>query len=229
MVRAIVDDKLLVEGGIGVGLRLVPRQGLDVVVGNTIEYSEILGVLAIVSQRPIRTHDREMEEEPLDRFKALAVDDGLSFDDFGGYQHVVERARELIETQLGRKEHLDAIGATGQRNPVHWSSGTGKTMLAKIIPRQSGAEFFVISGPEIVSKWLGDSESLLRRVFEAAEGADRAIIFFDEIDSIAEKRDGDTHEASKRLVAQFLTSWTDSTGGPKVMSLSLLQQTVPTT
>ncbi len=206
VVRAFVDDQLLVEGGLGAGLRLVPRLGLEPAIGNTVEYAEGRGVLRILSTRPIRTHDRDMDDEPLDRFKVSPSAGGLSFDDFGGYPQVVDRARELIETQLERKDHLDAIGARPIKGILFTGPpGTGKTMLAKIIAAESGADFFAVSGPEIVSKWLGDSESLLRRIFEAAEASDRAIIFFDEIDSVAEKRDGDTHEASKRLVAQFLT------------------------
>jgi transitional endoplasmic reticulum ATPase len=206
VVRAVIDDRLLVEGGIGAGLRLVPGLGIKAAVGNTIEYSEGRGVLRVVSKRPIRSHDRELDDEPLDRFKVSPAAGSLSFEDFGGYHHVVERARELIETQLERKEHLDVIGARPIKGILFTGPpGTGKTMLAKIIAQESGAEFFVVSGPEIVSKWLGDSESLLRRIFEAAGAAERAIIFFDEIDSVAERRDGDTHEASKRLIAQFLT------------------------
>lgn len=206
VVRAVLDDQLLIEGGLGAGLRLVPRLGVDAAVSNTVEYAEGRGVLQIVSAKPIRIHDRDSDDEPLDRFRVSPSEDGPSFADFGGSPQVVERARELIETQLERKEHLDAIGARPIKGILFTGPpGTGKTMLAKIIAHESGAEFFVVSGPEIVSKWLGDSESLLRRIFDAAEATDRAIIFFDEIDSVAEKRDGDTHEASKRLVAQFLT------------------------
>jgi transitional endoplasmic reticulum ATPase len=209
VVRAVFDDELLLEGGTGSGLRLVPRIGLNTVVGNTVEYSEDRGVLRIVSPRPIRSHERDVDDESLDRFKVSPSADSVSFGDFGGYHHVVERARELIETQLERREHLKVIGARPIKGILFTGPpGTGKTMLAKIIAQESGAEFFVVSGPEIVSKWLGDSEGLLRRIFEtagAAGEAHRAIIFFDEIDSVAEKRGGDTHEASKRLVAQFLT------------------------
>lgn len=85
--------------------------------------------------------------------------------------------------------------------------GTGKTYLAKIIAHESDADFFLISGPSIISKWVGDSENTLRTIFDTAANSklDRAIIFFDEIDSIAEQRSGDSHESSKRLVAQLLT------------------------
>ncbi len=78
-------------------------------------------------------------------------------------------------------------------------------MLARIIAAQADAAFFEISGPEIFSKWYGQSEELLRRIFDAAEKAEPAIIFFDEIDSVAAHRDDGAHEASRRVVAQLLT------------------------
>jgi transitional endoplasmic reticulum ATPase len=74
-----------------------------------------------------------------------------------------------------------------------------------VIAHESGASFYLISGPSIVSKWVGDSEQAIRRVFRAAAKKESAIIFFDEIDSIAERRTEDSHEASRRLVAQLLT------------------------
>ena len=78
-------------------------------------------------------------------------------------------------------------------------------MLAQIIAHQSGAEFYKISGPEIFSKWVGQSEELLRKLFDKAAHSDKAIIFFDEIDSVAAQRDDASHESSKRVVAQLLT------------------------
>ena len=83
--------------------------------------------------------------------------------------------------------------------------GTGKTMLAQIIASQSDAAFFQISGPQVFSKWYGESEELLRKLFTAAQKEDRAIIFFDEIDSVAAQRNDQSHEASKRVVGQLLT------------------------
>ncbi len=212
VVRALVDEQLLIEGGLGAGLRLVPRIGLDVAVGNTVEYAEGRGVLRIVSTRPIRTHDRDMDDEPLDRFKVSASSDGPSFKDFGGYPEVVERARELIETQLDRKEHLDAIGARPIKGILFTGPpGTGKTMLAKIIARESGAEFFVVSGPEIVSKWLGDSESLLRRIFEA--GKRRSVRSYFSMRSTALPRSVTATPMKLRsgLSRSSSPRWTDST------------------
>lgn len=204
IVREVFDEQLLIEDGSVV--RLVPRQGADVAVGNTVEYAAGRGVLQVLSAKPIRAHDRDELDVSAYRFTLPDSEARVTFDQFGGYADVVTRARELIETQLERKENLDEIGARPIKGILFTGPpGTGKTMLAKIIAHESGAKFFVVSGPEIVSKWVGDSENLLRQLFDAAEAEDKAIIFFDEIDSVAERRQGDTHEASKRLVAQFLT------------------------
>ena len=128
------------------------------------------------------------------------------FEDFGGYPEVIARARELIETQLDRRASLEKIGARPVKGVLFTGPpGTGKTHLARIIAKVSQADFFLVSGPTVVSKWVGDSEDTLRKIFEAATDCERAIVFFDEIDSIAERRTGDSHEASKRLVAQLLT------------------------
>ena len=114
----------------------------------------------------------------------------------------------MIETQFETRELLNEIGAQPVKGILFTGPpGTGKTYLAKIIAHVSNAEFYLVSGPSIVSKWVGDTEYTLRRIFESARKneSERAIIFFDEIDSIAERRSGDSHEASRRLVAQLLT------------------------
>lgn len=205
IIRKVFETELLIESS--VGLTLVDRMGIDVEVGNTVAYSHGRGVLRLLSEAPVRIRDFDGDEDDaVAKFRVAPTTGGPTFDSFGGYSQVVARARELIETQLNQKSFLDDIGARPIKGILFTGPpGTGKTLLAQIIAQESGAEFFAISGPAIVSKWLGDSESLLRRIFEAAEAADRAIIFFDEIDSLAEKRDEDAHDASKRLVAQLLT------------------------
>lgn len=208
-VRRILDDgAVLVDSGVGFQRVKNPRNVL-VKPGNMVEYNDAQGVLEVVSERPIKSgiigDDTENVESEYLRDKAP---EGPTFKDFGGYPDVVARAKELIETQLERREQLEKIGARPVKGVLFTGQpGTGKTHLARIIARESKADFYLISGPSIVSKWLGDTEGTLRRIFEAATNSKsgRAIIFFDEIDSIAEKRTGDSHEASKRLVAQLLT------------------------
>lgn len=166
-------------------------------------------IVNVISEEPIRVRQHPAEDvlSP-SSFLVEPQENGLSFNDFGGYESVVARAKELIETQLERRDELEKIGARPVKGILFTGPpGTGKTHLARIIANQAGASFYDISGPAIVSKWVGDTEELLRRIFEHAKNAEsgKAIIFFDEIDSIAESRSGDSHEASRRLVAQFLT------------------------
>lgn len=208
-VRSILDNNsVLVDDGFTI--RAIKNNiELPIAVHCTVEYNDIDGIVSVVSQTPIRS--REFGTDRADIIKDYLVDTsvgGPTFADFGGYAEVVERARELIETQLDRHDLLEEIGARPVRGILFTGPpGTGKTHLARIISHESKAAFFLVSGPSIVSKWVGDTEDTLRKIFDAAASSEtgRAIIFFDEIDSIAENRSGETHEASRRLVAQLLT------------------------
>lgn len=204
VVRKRFNDQLLVESNLI--LRLIPAGGdVDVAVGNTVAFSDTNGVHAVISEDPLRARDFGVDEEGTAEKYRVPTGDGPTFDDFGGYEAVVSRAKELIETQLDHKVELDAIGARPIKGILFTGPpGTGKTYLARIVACEAKADFFLISGPSIVSKWVGDSEESLRRIFEAAAQCERAIIFFDEIDSLAGQRSDDSHEASKRLVAQLL-------------------------
>lgn len=208
-VRALLNGEgVLIDDGITI--KAVRNHcGLKVAVHNTIEYNEIDGIIRVVADTPIRSRDYGTDQE--DILKEYFIDTsgaGPGFADFGGYPSVVARARELIATQLNHRELLEQIGARPVKGILFTGPpGTGKTHLARIIAHESKADFFLVSGPSIVSKWVGDTEDTLRKIFDAASASrsGRAIIFFDEIDSIAERRTGETHEASKRLVAQLLT------------------------
>ena len=180
---------------------------VDYEVGNTV-HAATTGVVRVLSQSPIRLLDPpELDEAAVDKFRHSPKDDTQpSFEDFGGLVEVVDRARELIEVPLRKHKELSDIGARPIKGVLFTGEpGTGKTMLARIIASQAGAAFFQISGPEIFSKWYGQSEEVLRRLFDAAAKEERAIVFFDEIDSVAAQRDDVSHEASKRVVAQLLT------------------------
>ena len=176
--------------------------------GNTVLAGDVQGVTRVLSERPIKYIDLpEVDDSVIDRFRLEHPDkDDLGFDDFGGLSAVVDRALELIEVPLRSGKALSVIGARPIKGVLFTGEpGTGKTMLARIIAAQAEATFFEISGPEIFSKWYGQSEELIRKLFEAARKEEKAIIFFDEIDSVAAQRGDESHEASKRVVAQLLT------------------------
>ncbi len=175
----------------------------------TVQANDLDGVVRVLSEKGIKYIDlhSEIDDQTIDRFLWTAPEgELLDFDDFGGLRPVVDRAKELIELTLLRGNELSAIGVPPIKGVLFTGEpGTGKTMLARIIASQSDAAFFEISGPEIFSKWYGQSEELLRRIFERAAQEEKAIIFFDEIDSVASQRDDQSHEASRRVVAQLLT------------------------
>lgn len=207
VVRKILDDrsKIVVETS-GGGMRILSGpQIIDVEPGNTIEYTEVDGIVDVLSETPIRYRETGVDED-LAEYIVKPGETPLTFDDLGGYDEVKARAKELIETQLGRAADLKAIGAKPVKGVLFTGApGTGKTHLARIIADESGAVFYQVSGPSIVSKWVGDSEETLRRLFADAAKRERAIIFFDEIDSIAARRSADSNGESKRVVAQLLT------------------------
>lgn len=205
IVRKVLPDRLLVESGNLT--KTVPYKGnVELVAGNTIEYYEIDQSVALIAESPIRARDEGLLElDPAGPFE-VKIENELSLDSFGGYESVVERASKILRLQLDQKDAIDAIGAKPIKGVIFSGPpGTGKTMLAQIIASTSKARFFVISGPQIVSKWVGESEAVLRSIFETAQDAEKAIIFFDEIDSVASRRTEDSHESSNRLVAQLLT------------------------
>ena len=130
----------------------------------------------------------------------------LNYDDVGGIGDTIRQLREMVELPLRYPELFRRLGVDPPKGVLlHGPPGTGKTRLAKAVANESDANFFTINGPEIMGSAYGESEKRLREVFEEATRASPAIIFIDEIDSIAPKRDQVHGEAEKRLVAQLLT------------------------
>ena len=130
----------------------------------------------------------------------------VNYDDVGGMGETIQQLREMVELPLRYPELFTRLGVDPPKGVLlHGPPGTGKTRLAQAVANESDAEFFIINGPEIMGSGYGESEKRLREVFDAAAKAAPAIVFIDEIDSIAPKRSQVHGEAEKRLVAQLLT------------------------
>lgn len=130
----------------------------------------------------------------------------VTYEDLGGLHEEIKKVREMIELPLKHPEVFERLGIEPPKGILlHGPPGTGKTLLAKAVANESGAKFFVINGPEVMSKFYGESEENLRKVFEQAEKNAPSIVFIDEIDSIAPKREEVKGEVEKRVVSQLLT------------------------
>ena len=130
----------------------------------------------------------------------------ISYEDIGGIKNEVSRLREMIELPLRHPELFKRLGVEAPKGVLlHGPPGTGKTLLAKAVAHETNANFYTIGGPEIMSKYYGESEERLREIFKNAEEKAPAIIFIDEIDSIAPKREEVSGEVERRVVAQLLS------------------------
>ncbi|MFH1623040.1 MAG: CDC48 family AAA ATPase [Candidatus Aenigmatarchaeota archaeon] len=130
----------------------------------------------------------------------------VTYEDVGGMKGVIEKVREMIELPLRHPELFERLGVEPPKGVLLYGPpGTGKTLLARAVATESGANFISISGPEVMSKFYGESEANLRNIFDDAEKNAPSIIFIDEIDSIAPKREEVTGEVERRVVSQLLT------------------------
>jgi transitional endoplasmic reticulum ATPase len=206
VVRLKLPDVTVLDFGGGRWRMLVTRPDIEYRVGNTVEARDSVGVVRVLADEPIKYLDLPaVDEDDIVKFRSKAGTKDETFEDFGGLKEVVARAQELIALPLKRKDALSKIGAHQIKGVLFTGlPGTGKTMLARIIANSTDAAFYDISGPEVFSKWYGQSEKIIRMLFEDARGQESAIIFFDEIDSVAAQRDDESHEASRRVVAQLL-------------------------
>ncbi|MFQ6075269.1 MAG: CDC48 family AAA ATPase [Candidatus Bathyarchaeia archaeon] len=129
----------------------------------------------------------------------------VSYEDIGGLHEEIRRTREMIELPLRHPELFQKLGIEPPKGVLlHGPPGCGKTLLAKAVANESDANFFAINGPEIMSKFYGESEKRLREIFQKAQESSPAIIFIDELDAIAPKREEVTGEVERRVVAQLL-------------------------
>lgn len=145
------------------------------------------------------------EGEPIKREEEERLDE-VGYDDIGGCRKQMAQIREMIELPLRHPNLFKNLGVKPPRGVLLYGPpGSGKTLIARAVANETGAFFFLINGPEIMSKMAGEAESNLRKAFEEAEKNSPAIIFIDEIDSIAPKREKTNGEVERRVVSQMLT------------------------
>jgi len=131
----------------------------------------------------------------------------VTYEDIGGLKEELKRVREMIELPLKHPELFDRLGVEPPKGVLLYGPpGTGKTLIAKAVANESGANFIAINGPEVMSKWYGESEARLRKTFEDAEKNAPSIVFIDELDAIAPKREEVTGEVERRVVATLCTA-----------------------
>ena len=148
--------------------------------------------------------DVELREEPISGFEKTGG--GITYEDIGGLENEIQRVREMVELPMKHPQIFQKLGIEPPQGVLlHGPPGTGKTLLAKAVANETSASFFSIAGPEIISKYYGESEQQLREIFEDAKDESPSIIFIDELDSIAPKREDVTGEVERRVVAQLLT------------------------
>ncbi|WP_337860325.1 VCP-like ATPase [Ferroplasma sp.] len=195
--KALIRRPLIEQDSISVpGLTLAGHTGLLFKVIKTIP-----------SKIPVEVDEEtqvEIREDPAS--EVLEEVTRVSYEDIGGLSDQLGKIREIIELPLKHPELFERLGITPPKGVLlNGPPGTGKTLIAKAVANESGANFYAINGPEIMSKYYGQSEQKLREIFQKADESEPSIIFIDEIDSIAPKREDVQGEVERRVVAQLLT------------------------
>ena len=219
-VRGLFAGKVMVQGDI-IGSQIrAPRPSMNR--GFNSLFDELMDItpamkeikFAVVSTNPKDivivgpNTEVQLHESPVDVSKIEGVSNlvDVSYEDIGGLKEEVKKVREMIEIPLKRPELFEKLGIAPPKGVLmHGPPGTGKTLLAKAVASESDAHFIAINGPEIMSKYVGGSEENLREYFEEAEENSPSIIFIDELDAIAPKREETNGEVERRTVAQLLT------------------------
>ncbi|MHA2233410.1 MAG: AAA family ATPase, partial [Candidatus Hodarchaeales archaeon] len=162
--------------------------------------------LVVISTKPngiVIIGDQTSVEVMTEAPKHLQQVSRVTYEDIGGLDQEIQRVREMIELPMKHPELFQRLGIDPPKGVLlHGAPGTGKTLLAKAVANESGVNFVSLAGPEVMSKFYGESEQRVRGIFEDAEKNAPSIIFIDEIDSIAPKREEVTGEVERRVVAQ---------------------------
>ncbi len=189
----MMEGRVFSRGDV-VELNVMGRR-IDLVV---MSHSPSTDAVLLTGDTEIKLSDKPVKETPSGIPK-------VTYEDIGGLGDEVKKVREMIELPLRHPELFERLGVEAPKGVLlHGPPGTGKTLLAKAVAGETSANFVSIGGPEIMSKFYGESEERLREIFKQAEENAPSIIFIDEIDSIAPKRDEVSGEMERRIVAQLL-------------------------
>ncbi|MFB6224520.1 MAG: CDC48 family AAA ATPase [Haloarcula sp.] len=226
-VTVALPQNLRVRGNVGPMIRN-NLSGQAVTQGQTVPVSFGLGPLSSMSGQKIPlkiaetepsgtvvvtdSTDIQVSEKPAEQVHggegapAASGTPDVTYEDIGGLDRELEQVREMIELPMRHPELFQQLGIEPPKGVLlHGPPGTGKTLMAKAVANEIDAHFTTISGPEIMSKYYGESEEQLREVFEEAEENAPAIVFIDELDSIAPKRGETQGDVERRVVAQLLS------------------------
>ncbi len=166
-----------------------------------------LVVVQVFPQGPVMINEETQVQIKKEPVKEVANVPNMTYDDVGGLRDAIQKVREMIELPLRHPEIFERLGIDPPKGVLLYGSpGTGKTLLAKAVANESDANFYYVGGPEIISKYVGESEERLRKLFLEAQDNAPSIIFIDEIDAIAPKRSEVMGEVEKRMVSQLLTT-----------------------
>jgi transitional endoplasmic reticulum ATPase len=203
-VRLSVDDEFI---------RVVHRRFMDLpFIEGDMTMLSVFGSaipLVVTRTRPrgavkiVESSSVQVLSEPTPEKKGIPI---VAYEDVGGLREEMQRIREMVELPLRHQELFQRLGIEPPRGVfLYGPPGCGKTLLAKAVANESDANFYVISGPEIMSKFYGESEARLREIFQKARETAPSIIFIDELDAIAPKREEVIGEVERRVVAQLLS------------------------
>ena len=222
--RALVKGDIFVLGGVQRRRDLISEMGLgDSPFGDIFgeEFGNMLGNLGgggvaqikfmVINSSPTQPVIISENTEVVLSSKAVDISENdnipdITYEDIGGLTDEIKKIREMVEIPIKHPEIFEKLGVEAPKGVLlHGPPGTGKTLLAKAVANESEANFILLNGPEIMSKFYGESEKKIRDIFEEAEKTAPSIIFIDEIDAIAPKREDVNGEVERRVVSQILT------------------------
>lgn len=221
--RALVKGDIVVLGGVQRRRDVFSEMGIDEEMGglfgdmlNNMGFGNLGGGITqirflVVSTNPNQPCYVSENTEVVLSSKAVEISEEripeITYEDIGGLEEEVKKIREMVEIPMKHPEIFEKLGIQPPKGVLlHGPPGTGKTLLAKAVANETDANFILLNGPEIMSKFYGESEKRIREIFDEAEKTAPAIIFIDEIDAIAPKREDVQGEVERRVVSQLLTA-----------------------